>query len=111
MLLAVVGGVVGCLLGWALAQAALYAVGETVRQSVFVHRPVGNRYNAARTGSSIGSAVGVALAAAPASGHHSRFGSARWRTPRQAIWRPSFHVAQVCVDSTGGFCALSFRRL
>ena len=89
LILAIVGAVAGCLLGWALAQAALLAVGETVRNLFSSIGLLGNSLSARELAIALASAVGVALFAAlhPAleALHISPLENAR-----QAVWRPVF---------------------
>ena len=81
VILAIVGAVAGCLLGWALAQAALLAVGETVRN---LFSSIGLSEAACRRASwpsPLASAVGVALFAALHPAVEATTISARWKMP------------------------------
>ena len=87
LILAVFGAAIGCLIGWLLAQAALLAVGETVRNLFSSIGLSGSSLSPRELAVALMSAVGVALFAAlhPAleAIHISPL-----ETARQAAWRP-----------------------
>jgi putative ABC transport system permease protein len=89
LILAIVGAVAGCLLGWALAQAALLAVGETVRNLFSSIGLSGSSLSPRELAIALASAVGVALFAAlhPAL---EALGISPLENARQAVWRPVF---------------------
>ncbi|HET9916179.1 MAG TPA: ABC transporter permease, partial [Candidatus Binatia bacterium] len=64
LILAIVGAFIGCLLGWALAQAALLAVGETVRNLFSSIGLEGSSLSPRELAIALASAIGVALFAA-----------------------------------------------
>ncbi|MBM4264572.1 MAG: ABC transporter permease [Deltaproteobacteria bacterium] len=89
VILALVGAAVGCLFGWALAQAALLAVGETVRNLFSSIGLLGSDFTGSELALAAASAVGVALLAAL----HPAIAALRispLENVRQAAWRPVF---------------------
>ena len=103
VLLALVGGVVGCLLGWALAQGALFAVGETVRNLFSSIGLVATDMTLRELVLALASAVGVALAAAlhPAI---QAVSISPLENARQAIWRPGFQLRKSASTRLGILC-------
>ncbi|MBM2804219.1 MAG: transporter permease protein [Deltaproteobacteria bacterium] len=103
LILAVVGAAIGCLVGWLLAQAALLAVGETVRNLFSSIGLSGSSLSPRELGIALLSAVGVALFAAlqPAleAIHISPLESAR-----QAVWRPVFNGRKSWATRLGLLC-------
>ncbi len=96
LILAIVGAVAGCLLGWALAQAALLAVGETVRNLFSSIGLSGSSLSPRELAIALASAVGVALFAAL----HPALEALRispLENARQAVWRPVFVAKKVLV--------------
>ncbi|MSP36893.1 MAG: FtsX-like permease family protein [Deltaproteobacteria bacterium] len=89
LLLAIVGAAIGCVIGWALAQAALLAVGETVRNLFSSIGLSGSSLTPRELGLALASAIGVALFAAlhPALDAVS---ISPLENARQALWRPVF---------------------
>jgi putative ABC transport system permease protein len=89
LLLAVCGAAIGCLIGWALAQAALLAVGETVHNLFSSIGLSGSSLSPRELGLALASAIGVALFAAL----HPALDAIRispLENARQALWRPVF---------------------
>ena len=89
LILALVGAAGGCLLGWALAQAALLAVGETVRNLFSSIGLSGGALSPRELGLALASAIGVALFAAL----HPALDAMRispLENALQAAWRPVF---------------------
>ena len=89
LLLAICGAAIGCILGWALAQAALLAVGETVRNLFSSIGLNGSSLSPRELGLALFSAIGVALFAAL----HPALEAIRispLENARQAVWRPIF---------------------
>jgi len=89
LILAIIGAAAGCFLGWALAQAALIAVGETVRNLFSSIGLVGSDFSARELGLALLSALGVALFAAL----HPAIEATRispLENVRQTVWRPLF---------------------
>ena len=90
LILALIGGAVGCIFGWALAQGALVAVGQTVRNLFSSIGLLGSDLTLSEFLLALASATGVALAAAL----HPALEAIRispLENTRQAAWRPSFH--------------------
>ena len=87
--LAIVGAAVGSVLGWALAHAALLAVGETVSNLFSSIGLAGSSLSPREIGLALVSALGVALFAAlhPAL---EAVGISPLENARQAAWRPVF---------------------
>lgn len=87
VILALVGTAVGCLLGWVLAQAALLAVGETVRNLFSSIGLLGSDFTWSELTLAATSAIGVALLAAL----HPAIAALRispLENVRQTAWRP-----------------------
>ena len=89
LILAVAGALIGCLIGWALAQGALLAVGETVRNLYSSIGLEGSGLSPRELAIALASAIGVALFAAL----HPAIDALRitpLENARQAVWRPVF---------------------
>jgi putative ABC transport system permease protein len=87
LILAIIGAAMGCLVGWALAQAALLAVGETVRNLFSSIALTGSSLSPRELGLALISAIGVALFAAL----HPALEAIRispLENAQQAAWRP-----------------------
>ena len=103
VILALVGAVAGCFLGWALAQAALLAVGETVRNLFSSIALAGSSLSVNELALALASAVGVALFAAL----HPAVEAIRispLENARQATWRPVFHGSKSWTTRLGFLC-------
>jgi len=103
VILALVGAVAGCFLGWALAQAALLAVGETVRNLFSSIALAGSSLSVNELALALASAVGVALFAAL----HPAVEAIRispLENARQAAWRPVFHGSKSWATRLGYLC-------
>jgi len=103
LILALVGAATGCLLGWALAQGALLAVGETVRNLFSSIVLAGSSLSANELALAVASAVGVALFAAlhPAM---EAISISPLENARQAAWRPVFHPGKSWATRLGCLC-------
>ncbi len=103
LLLAIIGAAGGCLLGWALAQGALLAVGETVRNLFSSIALTGSGLSARELGLALISAIGVALFAAL----HPALEAIRVSPLENAVqtaWRPLFHGGKSRATWLGVFC-------
>jgi putative ABC transport system permease protein len=105
LILALVGAAVGCLLGWALAQGALLAVGVTVRNLFSSIALSGSSLSASELALALVSAVGVALFAAlhPAV---EAISISPLENARQAAWRPVFDAGKSWATRLGFLCLL-----
>jgi putative ABC transport system permease protein len=103
LILALVGAAMGCLLGWALAQGALLAVGETVRNLFSSIALAGSSLSVNELALALVSAVGVALLAAlhPAV---EAISISPLENARQAAWRPVFHAGKSWATRLGFLC-------
>jgi len=103
LILAIVGAIIGCLFGWALAQAALLAVGETVRNLFSSIGLSSSSLSPRELAIALGSALGVALFAAL----HPAIEALRispLENARQALWRPMFDPRKSWATRLGLFC-------
>jgi putative ABC transport system permease protein len=103
LILALVGAAMGCLVGWALAQGALLAVGETVRNLFSSIALAGSSLSVNELALALASAVGVALFAAL----HPAVEALRispLENARQAAWRPVFHAGKSSATRLGLLC-------
>ena len=103
LILALVGAIIGCLFGWALAQAALLAVGETVRNLFSSIGLEGSSLSPRELAIALASAVGVALFAS----FHPAIEALRispLENARQAVWRPVFAASKSWATRLGIFC-------
>ncbi len=103
LILAIIGAVIGCLLGWALAQGALVAVGQTVRNLFSSIGLSGSSLSPHELAIALASAVGVALIAAL----HPAIEALRispLENARQAVWRPLFAVKKSWATRLGFLC-------
>jgi putative ABC transport system permease protein len=103
LILAIAGAIVGCLLGWALAQAALLAVGETVRNLYSSIGLAGSSLSTRELTIALASAIGVALFAAlhPAV---EALCISPLENARQAVWSPVFSATKSWATRLGMFC-------
>jgi putative ABC transport system permease protein len=103
LILAVFGAAIGCLIGWLLAQAALLAVGETVRNLFSSIGLSGSSLSPRELVVALVSAVGVALFAAlhPAL---EAIQISPLETARQAAWRPVFDDRKSWATRLGLVC-------
>jgi putative ABC transport system permease protein len=105
LILAVAGALVGSLLGWLLAQAALVAVGETVANLFSLVDLAAGAFSGRELGLALASGITVAVVAAlhPAwqAIHVSPLESAT-----QAAWRPRLHASRSWSTAAGLFCFL-----
>jgi putative ABC transport system permease protein len=103
LLLALTGSLMGILLGWALARAALVAVGETVGNLFALIDLVGGNVGLQELILALGSGVLVALLAAlhPAL---EAIQVSPLENARQATWRPSAHPAKSWANRLGLLC-------
>jgi putative ABC transport system permease protein len=103
LILAVVGAIIGCLFGWALAQGALLAVGETVRNLYSSIGLEGTSLSPRELTVALASAIGVALCAAL----HPAIEALRispLENARQAVWRPVFAARKSWATRLGILC-------
>lgn len=103
LILAIVGAIFGCLFGWALAQAALLAVGETVRNLFSSIGLSGSSLSPRELAIALASAIGVALFAAL----HPAIEALRispLENSRQALWRPVFNLKKSRATRLGLVC-------
>ena len=103
LILAIIGAASGCLIGWALAQAALLAVGETVRNLFSSIALTGSSLSARELGLALISAIGVALFAAL----HPALEAIRvspLENAMQAAWRPVFDGRKSWATRLGLLC-------
>lgn len=103
LLLALGGALVGCALGWALAQAALVAVGETVGNLFSLVDLAAGTFGAAELALALGSGVAVALLAAlfPA---WEAIRISPLESARQAAWRPESRARSLWANGLGISC-------
>lgn len=103
LVLALVGAVAGCVLGWLLAQAALVAVGETVRNLFSSIGLVTGSLTLQEFGLAVASGVGVAVLAAlhPAV---EAIQVSPLENARQSVWRPSFDGRKSWATRLGLLC-------
>lgn len=103
LILAIVGAIMGCLIGWVLAQAALLAVGETVSNLFSSIGLDGSSLSPRELAIALASAVGVALFAAL----HPAIEALRispLENARQALWRPVFAARKSWATRLGILC-------
>jgi putative ABC transport system permease protein len=103
LILAILGAAAGCIFGWALAQAALLAVGETVRNLFSSIDLAGSSLSPRELGLALASALGVALFAAlhPAL---EAVGLSPLENARQTAWRPVFDSQKSWATRLGALC-------
>jgi putative ABC transport system permease protein len=105
LILALVGALAGCVFGWLLAQAALVAVGETVRNLFSSIGLITGGLTLQELALAIVSGLGVAVLAAL----HPAVEAVRvspLENARQAAWRPGFHGKNSWATRLGVLCLL-----
>jgi putative ABC transport system permease protein len=105
LILALVGALAGCVFGWLLAQAALVAVGETVRNLFSSIGLITGGLTLQELALAVVSGVGVAVLAAL----HPAVEAVRvspLENARQAAWRPGFHGRNSWATRLGVLCLL-----
>jgi len=103
LILAILGAAIGCLMGWALAQAALLAVGETVRNLFSSIGLTGSSLSPRELGLALISAIGVALFAAL----HPALDAMRispLENALQVAWQPVFDWRKSWATRLGILC-------
>jgi putative ABC transport system permease protein len=103
LILAIFGAAAGCISGWALAQVALLAVGETVRNLFSSIDLAGSSLSPRELGLALASALGVALFAAlhPAL---EAVALSPLENARQTAWRPVFDGQKSWATRLGAIC-------
>ncbi|HEX7228257.1 MAG TPA: FtsX-like permease family protein [Candidatus Binatia bacterium] len=105
LILALVGALAGCALGWLLAQAALVAVGETVRNLFSSIGLITGGLTVQELALAVASGIGVAVLAAL----HPAIEAVRvspLENARQAAWRPGFRGLNSWATRLGVLCFL-----
>ncbi len=105
LILALLGALAGCVFGWLLAQAALVAVGETVRNLFSSIGLITGSLTLQELALAVASGVGVAVLAAL----HPAVDAVRvspLENARQAAWRPAFHGRNSWATRLGLICFL-----
>jgi putative ABC transport system permease protein len=105
LILALLGALAGCVFGWLLAQAALVAVGETVRNLYSSMGLITGGLTLQELALAVASGVGVAVLAAL----HPAVDAVRvspLENARQAAWRPVFHGRNSWATRLGLVCFL-----
>jgi putative ABC transport system permease protein len=105
LVLALVGALAGCVFGWLLAQAALVAVGETVRNLFSSIGLVTGGLTLQELALAVASGVAVAVLAAL----HPAVEAVRvspLENARQAAWRPEFHGRNSWATRLGVLCLM-----
>ncbi|HUC97307.1 MAG TPA: FtsX-like permease family protein, partial [Candidatus Polarisedimenticolaceae bacterium] len=103
LIVALVGALAGCVFGWLLAQAALVAVGETVRNLFSAIGLITGGLTLQELVLAVASGVGVAVLAAL----HPAVEAVRvspLENARQAAWRPEFHGRNSWATRLGVLC-------
>src|SRR5918994_1329814 len=103
LILALVGALTGCALGWLLAQAALVAVGETVRNLFSSIDLITGGLTLQEMALAVASGMGVAVLAAL----HPAIEAVRvspLENARQAAWRPGFRGLNSWATRLGVLC-------
>ncbi len=103
LILALFGALAGCVFGWLLAQAALVAVGETVRNLFSSIGLITGGLTLQELALAVASGVGVAVLAAL----HPAVEAVRvspLENARQAAWRPGFHGRKSWATRLGVLC-------
>ena len=105
LILALVGSILGALLGWVLARAALIAVGETVGNLFSVVDLIAGNFTIAELALALGSGVAVALLAAlfPA---WQAMRVSPLENARQAAWRPAGRQTVSWANRLGLLCII-----
>jgi putative ABC transport system permease protein len=105
LILALLGALAGCVFGWLLAQAALVAVGETVRNLYSSMGLITGGLTLQELALAVASGVGVAVLAAL----HPAVDAVRvspLENARQAAWSPAFHGRNSWATRLGLGCFL-----
>jgi putative ABC transport system permease protein len=103
LILALIGALAGCVFGWLLAQAALVAVGETVRNLFSSIALTTGGLTLQELALAVASGVGVAVLAALHPGIEAVRVSPL-ENARQAAWRPGFHGRNSLATRLGVIC-------